>query len=179
VADPEPFLLRTETPADRAGIDRVLRRAFGGSNAAILVERLRAEGGYDPGLSWVACEERPAPRIVGHVLFSPIAIVRGGPPAPALALAPLGVAPDRQRRGVGTALVRRGLAEARRRGHAIVLVLGDPGYYSRFGFRLAVRWRIRPPRSSWTGAFQALGLHPGALETARGEARYPAAFDEV
>jgi putative acetyltransferase len=170
------WTVRREEAGDADGIDRALRRAFGGDNAANLVRRLRSEGGYDPVLSWVAVE---GGHVLAHVLFSPIAIVGGDAPAPALALGPLGVMPDAQRQGVGTAIVRAGLEACREAAHAIVLVLGDPAYYGRFGFRLGSEVRIDPPDANWAPAFLALGLTPNALSTVRGTARYPAAFDDV
>lgn len=174
-----PWVVRSEEPRDAEGIDRVHRRAFEGDNAADLVRTLRAEGGYEPDLSLVAVSTGPSPRVLGHVLFSPIAIVRGDAPAPALALGPLGVMPDSQRQGIGSALVRAGLDACRAAGHGIVLVLGDPAYYGRFGFGLAGDVRIRPPDPDWSGAFQVLGLTARALEGVRGVVRYPPAWDDV
>ena len=83
------------------------------------------------------------------------------------------------RQGLGSALVRAGLEACRKAGYGIVLVLGDPGYYSRFGFLPASGARIEPPRPEWAGAFQVLALIPGALDVVRGIARYPEAFDDV
>ena len=171
--------VRPEGPGDAEGIDLALRRAFRGDNAADLVRRLRDEGGYDPGLSWVAVDVGPGGRILGHVLFSPIAVVRGAAPAPALALAPLGVLQDHQRMGIGSALVLRGLDACREHGFGIVLVLGDPGYYARFGFKRASTVGIEPPYAAWADAFQVLGLTPGALDHVRGVARYPDTFSDV
>lgn len=179
MASEPDWIVRAETPADAEGIDRVLRRAFDGNNAADLVRVLRADGGYEPELSILAVSDDPEQRVLGHVLFSPMAIVQGEAPAPAIALGPLGVLPTHQRRGVGRSLVRAGLDACRAAGHGIVLVLGDPGYYSRFGFRPAAEARIDPPHADWAGAYQVLGLMPGALEGVRGVARYPKAWDDV
>ena len=173
------WIVRSEEPQDAEGIDRALRRAFDGANAADLVRVLRAERGYDPALSMVAVSDDDEARVIGHVLFSPIAIVQGEAPAPALALGPLGVLPDHQHRGVGRALVEAGLAACREAGHRIVLVLGDPGYYERFGFVPASRHRIRPPHANWTDAYQVLGLEEHSLDGVRGLARYPAAWEDV
>ncbi len=176
---PYTWTVRAEQPGDEAGIDALHRRAFGGENAANLVRILRAEGAYDPALSLLAYEETPATRIVGHVLFSPVVIVQGGAPHPAMALGPLGVIPDRQQRGIGRALVRAGLAACRERELAIVLVVGDPGYYARFGFTRAVDAHIEAPHASWTEAYQVLEVLPGALRKTRGRARYPAAWADA
>lgn len=173
------WTVRSEEPQDAEGIDRALRRAFDGANAADLVRVLRTAGGYDPRLSLVAVSDEEPGRVLGHVLFSPIAIVQGEAPAPAIALGPLGVLPDQQRRGIGRALVEAGLHACREAGHRIVLVLGDPGYYGHFGFVLASRHRIRAPHANWTDAYQVLGLDAHALEGVRGVARYPAAWDDV
>ena len=173
------WIVRSERPEDASGIDRVLRRAFDGDNAADLVTVLRRDGGYDPGLSIVATSDDAEGRVLAHVLFSPIAIVQGDFPAPALALGPLGVLPERQRQGLGSAVVRAGLDACRDAGHGIVLVLGDPAYYGRFGFVLASELDIRPPHANWAGAYQVLGLTNAALDGVRGLARYPSAWDDV
>lgn len=178
--DAQPtWTIRPEEAGDAAGIEALHRRAFGGDNAANLVRTLREQGGYDPALSLVACETTPAPRIIGHVLFSPIAIVRGDAPTPAMALGPLGIMPDRQQQGIGTALVNAGLALCRERELAIVLVLGDPAYYARFGFKPAEGARIEAPHAGWGESYQVLELLPGALKETRGLARYPAAWEDA
>ncbi len=174
-----PWQIRPEQPGDEDGIDLVLRRAFSGSNAADLVRTLRRERGYDPDLSLVAVEQAGGDLIVGHVLFSPMAIVHGDAPCPAMALGPLGVMPDRQRQGIGRTLVEAGLAACRDRGLAIVLVLGDPAYYGSLGFEPAAAARIEPPHAGWSEAYQVIELLPGALRETRGVARYPAAWDDV
>ncbi|MDJ0520685.1 MAG: N-acetyltransferase [Planctomycetota bacterium] len=173
MGEQQTWTIRSEQPGDAGGIDEMLRRAFDGDNAANLVRILREEGGYDPALSFVACESDDHGRIVGHVLFSPVAIVHGDAPSPAMALGPLGVMPDRQREGIGRALVNAGLDACRTRGLAIVLVLGDPGYYARFGFTPADEARIEAPHPGWGESYQVLELLPGALKETRGRARYP------
>jgi putative acetyltransferase len=96
---------------------------------------------------------------------------------PAAALAPLAVAPARQRRGIGSALVRRGLDVCRERGRAAVIVLGHPSYYPRFGFSAALARGFRAPYAG--EAFMALELTPGALAAGAGDVRYPKAFELV
>jgi putative acetyltransferase len=85
------------------------------------------------------------------------------------------VIPLHQKQGIGSALVREGLRLCRARGHRVVIVLGHPGFYPRFGFsaRLAL-----PLRSSYSGpSFMALELVPGALDGVEGEVRYPPPFE--
>ncbi|HUF56733.1 MAG TPA: N-acetyltransferase [Thermohalobaculum sp.] len=116
--------VRAESPGDLPAVGRVLEAAFGQPDEAELVERLRADG--DAALSLVAVADGA---VAGHVLFSPMSA-----PFPALALAPVAVLPERQGRGIGSALIREGLARAEARGWRGVFVLGEPAYYRRFGF---------------------------------------------
>ena len=120
-------IIRAERPGDAAAIRAVLLAAFGRSGEADLVERLRADG--DVALSLVA---EAAGGIVGHILFTPLTA-----PFRALGLGPLAVAPAWQGRGIGSALSRAGLDSVRGDGWQGVFVLGDPVYYTRFGFRVA------------------------------------------
>ncbi len=117
--------IRDETGADHAAVGRLHRLAFGGDAEARLVDALRRSGAAV--LSLVA--ECGGGAVVGHVLLSRLV----SPPG-SLALAPLAVLPERQRRGVGSALVRAALARAREGGWAAAFVVGDPAYYGRFGF---------------------------------------------
>jgi putative acetyltransferase len=161
--------VRGERPGDHAAIHEVNRLAFGGDDEARLVDALRAGGHVR--LSLVA---EDAGRVVGHVLFSDLPIESRQGTVPALALAPLAVLPARQRQGVGSLLVREGLRACARQGHRIVVVLGHPGYYPRFGFSAAL---ARPLKSPFSGeAWMALELVPGALAGVAGEVRYPPPF---
>lgn len=118
------MLIRAATPQDFDAIGELVSAAFGRRAEADLADRLRLNG--DVVLELIADDVGP---IVGHVMFS-----RMTAPFPALGLAPLAVAARSRRRGVATALVRRGLEEAERSGWRGVFVLGNPGYYQRFGF---------------------------------------------
>jgi putative acetyltransferase len=163
------MLLRLETAADHSAVRRVHSLAFGQESEERLVDALRA-GGW-ARLALVAEE---GGLVVGHVLYSDLAIHTAHGVTSALALAPLAVLPERQGQGVGSALVRESLRMLRERGHRIVIVLGHPGYYPRFGFspELAL-----PLASEYAGpSFMALELAPGALRGVRGDVRYPAPF---
>jgi putative acetyltransferase len=164
--------VRTETPDDAYAVARVIAQAFeGGDEAPVaevdLVEALRHDRAWLPALSLVAVIDR---EVVGHVLGSRVLV--GG--APAVALAPVSVLPAHQRRGVGAALVERLLAEARGAGETLVVVLGDPRYYSRFGFRAAADVGIIGPYTGET--FQALPL---AADAPVGDAVYAPPFFAV
>ena len=168
----ETLLIRPETPDDYAAIREINRQAFGQDDEAILVDALR-EQGY-ARLSLVAVDQGLP---VGHILFSDLPIVTPERTVPALSLAPLAVIPSHQRRGIGSALVRRGLEACAEHGHAIVIVLGHPEFYPRFGFSADL---ARPLRSPFSGdAFMALELVPGALDGVVGEVCYPPPFGIV
>ena len=130
-ATPADLVVRAATPADLAGIVAVVRKAFGHGLEARLVERLEAEGRVAAAV--VAVSER---RIVGHALLSRLFLTAPGRPAlPALALAPVAVAPECQSRGIGSLIVSACLRLA---DPALpVFVIGNPAFYGRFGFEPA------------------------------------------
>ncbi len=159
--------IRTEDAADRETIGQINRLAFGQDDEGRLVDALR-EGGF-MRLSLVAEVDGQA---MGHILFSAIRIVDGGEIVNALA-----VAPERQRQGVGSALVRAGLDRCRNDGHRIVIVVGHPGFYPRFGFSPKLAERLQ---SEYAGdAFMALEFVPGALDGVTGEVRYSPPFAQL
>lgn len=167
-----PFSFRPETPADRDAIRQVNQDAFGGDEEARLVDALR-EGGY-VRLSLAAEAEG---RIVGHIVFSELAILTDDGAVAALALAPMAVLPELQRRGIGSELVRRGLDACGQQGHRIVIVLGHPEFYPRFGFSSDL---ARPLQAPYSGpAWMALELTPGALEGIAGRVVYPPPFQNL
>ena len=93
------------------------------------------------------------------------------------ALAPMAVVPELQRRGIGSALVREGLRTCVERGHRIVVVVGHPDFYPRFGFSAGLAGRLKSPFSG--PACMALELVPDAMESVEGEVVYPPPFGEL
>jgi putative acetyltransferase len=171
-AEADPFSIREETPADLDAVRAVNRAAFGRDVEAGLVARLREAGDVLFGL--VAIDTG---RVVGHILFSRLPIETADGIIRGAALAPLAVMPERQGRGIGSALVRRGLELCRERGLPAVVVLGDPVYYCRFGFRAKTAAGLQTP---WSGPYlMAIELVTGALGDGQGVAHYPAAFAEL
>src|SRR5262249_3612824 len=172
----EPVLIRREAELDRADIHTVTAAAFNGPGAADppaeapLVDELRASPACLRRVSLVAVGD--AWDVIGHVVCT-----RGHVgPAPVLALGPLSVRPDRQRRGVGSALMHAVLGAADALGEPLVALLGSPAYHSRFGFRLSGSYRIVPPRPERQPHFPVRALtryHPGL----RGPSASPEPFE--
>jgi putative acetyltransferase len=162
-------IIRDEIPSDRAMIRRVNEAAFGGIEEADLVEALHTEGTVL--LSCVADRES---EIVGHALFSRMWIETPTDAIAAVALAPMAVLPEYQRQGIGTRLIPHGLNVLGSRGERIVIVIGHPGYYPRFGFSAALTRSLESPFQP--EAFMALELRSGALDGVNGRVRYPRAF---
>ena len=129
-----------------------------------------------PNLSLVAIEDD---RLVGHILFSEIAIATSQGEITALALAPLAVLPQFQNRGIGSQLVREGLKQCQFLGYRIVIVLGHPNFYTRFGFAPAINKGLRSPFPVPDEAFMVLELVPGALTGISGMVQYSSPFDCV
>jgi putative acetyltransferase len=163
------LIVRSEGPRDLPVIRSINENGFGRPDEAELVERLRTEGVVL--ISLVAEVER---RALGHILFSRMWIDTTAGAVPAVALAPMAVLPEYQRRGVGQLLVRRGLDRLHSLGEQIVIVLGHPGYYPRFGFSVEKARGLKSPFPP--EAFMALELVPGALTGVQGKVRYAAAF---
>jgi putative acetyltransferase len=166
---PFPVEIRLETPKDYEAIREVNRRAFPTDREARLVDKLREDGVVIASL--VAFQGE---RLVGHIVFSKVTIETASGGLPAAALAPMAVVPELQRQGIGSALVEKGLEACRERGERIVIVLGEPAYYTRFGFSTEL---ARPLESPYPAEYlMALEVRPGALDGVRGYVRYPEAF---
>ena len=159
-------MIRYARADDRSAIAEVSTLAFGQPDEARLIERLRADG--DVLFELVSEVEG---RIVGHILFSRLWADRYEMFA---ALAPMAVHPDRQRSGLGSALVRAGLDSAREFGAHGVLVLGHPAYYPRFGFAAETAAKVSAPYAG-SKAFMAIALEDGAFDAPLSVA-YPDAF---
>jgi putative acetyltransferase len=164
--------IRAETPEDAVQVRRINELAFGQPAEADLVDRLRQA--CADSLSLVAEDEG----VVGHILFTPVVIESGERRVIGMGLAPMAVLPDRQRQGIGSRLVTRGLDLLRDRRCPFVVVVGHPEYYPRFGFAPASRLGLA---SQWEGipdeAFLAIILDPGAMAGVSGVARYRDEFD--
>lgn len=164
------MLIRPEIAADHSAVRAINTAAFGCAAEAQLVDRLRVEA--SPVVSLVAENNG---RVVGHILFSPVNIAER-PGLKAMGLAPMAVAPELQRGGIGSALVHAGVEACRALGAELVVVLGHPSYYPRFGFAPAARLGLASEFDAPGAAFMALPLRPDGELDAAGTVRYHAAF---
>ena len=151
----EQIVIRQETPADYRAVFDLVSRAFGNAEHAdgdepYLVGRLRKSGAVIEELSLVAEVDG---QIAGHILFTE---VRAGDTVQ-LALAPLSVLPVRQNRGIGSLLVNAGHERGKLLGYDYSIVLGNPGYYSRFGYFPAGQVGLKAPFPVPDGGFM---VHP-------------------
>lgn len=170
------MLIRREIPSDDRVIHGIHNAAFAPDSGptapeAVLVDRLRAAGDTIPGLSLVA---EVSGAVVGHVLGSHAHIDEH----PSLGLGPLGVLSAHQQQGVGTALMHAVLAAADAMDFPEAVLLGDPVYYHRFGFRLAQPLGILPPKPEWAEHFQVRMLTSWTNDR-QGVFHYASAFDDV
>jgi predicted N-acetyltransferase YhbS len=167
-------IVRLERPDDRVAASEVERAAFAGQEEAEIVERVRDE----PGSFALVAED--AGTVVGHVQLSRAWVG----PDPVLALGPIGVLPERQGGGIGAALVRSAIDEARRRGEIAVILLGSPVYYRKLGFRAASGRGLRNPFAGTTedGSrieeedFQIAVIDETRASTLAGDVRWHPAF---
>lgn len=168
------IVVRKESPQDYGAVRRVNELAFEQPDEANLVDALR--GGAQPQLSLVAVADG---QVIGHIFFSPVVIKSGNSELTAVALAPMGVLPEYQRRGIGSELVNQGLIECRQLGIAAMVVIGHPDYYPRFGFSPARAQGLQCEYEVPDEAFMVLELTPGALRGRGGLVVFPPEFANV
>ena len=168
------LIIRRETPEDVDSIRYVNEQAFGQENESVLVEKLRNHGVLS--ISLVAVRDG---EIVGHIAFSPVKVESEGLSFEAIALAPMAVLPEYQRKGIGSQMVRAGLEECRRLGYEIAVLVGHPDYYPRFGFIPAkpagIDCEFEVPEEAW----MILELREGTLAGRRGRVRFRPEFMEA
>lgn len=160
--------IRPETEADHEAVDAVVRAAFGRADEADLVKALRADGLLS--MSLVAEFDG---KIVGHLAMSPVSV--GGEAGSGWGLAPMSVDPAYQRRGVGMVLATAALERCAEQSVGFVVVLGDPVYYSRFGFEPASRHGLSYDDDAGE-AFRVIEFEPGSIPATGGRVEYAPPF---
>jgi putative acetyltransferase len=165
-------MIRKESPEDYTAVRRVNELAFGQPDEAVIVDKLR--GVVQPLISLVAVLEG---KVVGHILFSPVSIEAEGSAFSAFGLGPMAVLPGFQRQGTGSQLVRRGLEECGRLGKNVVVVIGHPEFYPRFGFSSAKAKGLQYEYEVPDEAFMVAELTPGALRGRAGVVKFRPEFD--
>lgn len=172
------LILRNETSADYRVVEELTREAFWNVNVPgcdehYLMHILRDSADFIPALDIVALSGN---RVVGNIAYTRSAVLRGDAVAcETVTFGPLSVLPQFQRQGVGGALIRHTLALAGKMGFGAVVILGDPAYYSRFGFEAAEKYGIMF-ENKFAAALQVYELRPGALESVSGVFRDSPAF---
>jgi putative acetyltransferase len=161
--------IRKETEKDYSSVRKVNESAFETNEEADLVDNLRKNLNYIPELSLVAEDNGEA---VGHILFTPLTIINSEVDHKLLALAPMAVLPKYQKKGIGSALIKAGFEKAQELGYKVIIVLGHPDYYPRFGFIPAEQFDIHPPLEEWKEAFFAIKLEKGSLKNISGTVSY-------
>jgi putative acetyltransferase len=162
--------------ADAEAVRQVHLRAFvGREDEAHLVESLHASDAAPVSLVAVVGSSGG---VIGHVLFSPVKLDNGGSNIRVVGLAPVGVLPGYQGRGVGSHLIRAGLKACREAAYDAVVLLGEPGYYSRFGFERASAHGLGNEYGV-DDYFMVMELRSGALAGSGGTVRYRPEFGQL
>jgi putative acetyltransferase len=111
-------------------------------------------------------------------MFSPVSLA-GHAGLKIMGIGPMAVAPEHQRKGIGSALVRADLERCKQLGFGVIILLGPPGYYPRFGFLPSIRFGIGCEYQAPEEVFMVMELPPGYLRNATGTIKYHAAFSKV
>jgi putative hydrolase of the HAD superfamily len=167
------LILREEQPEDLEAVCRVEKEAFKGEAEANLVDLVRQRG--KASLSMVAVLDGV---IVGHILFTPVTAAGGRDRKKGAGLGPVAVLPEFHGKGIGSRLIRAGLERMRQQGTPYVVLLGDPAYYYRFGFKAGRDCGLTSEYGDGK-AFQVLELVPGGLRGIKGLVRYLPEFSET
>ncbi|MBN1882882.1 MAG: N-acetyltransferase [Deltaproteobacteria bacterium] len=166
--------IRREEESDRKEVYFLTEQAFRSDEEPRLVDRIRESDDFIHELSLVAIDDDT---LVGHIIFSVMTIQTEGEDIPALCLGPVSVVPEYQRRGIGSKLVRHGLAECQRLGYHIIVLVGHPEYYPRFGFRPANERGLSVDGDIPPDAFMVYEGISGALDGVTGKVVFSPAFD--
>lgn len=174
--------IRLERPEEYRAVEELTKKAFWnvhapGCDEHYLVHILRDDASFVPELDFVALVNG---QLVGNIMYSMGYVeAADGKRHDLLLFGPLSVLPEYQRKGVGTALMRHSAEAARKLGYKVVMIYGDPDYYSRVGFRAASDFGIMAPDGEPSAALQAWELEPGALAGISGKFHEAAVYETI
>ncbi len=175
------ILIRQELTEDYNTTEEMVKRAFlneeySDKKEHVLVNRIRKSDAFIPELSLVALNQDKD--IVGHILLSKVKIIDDDNTVDSLALAPVSVAPEYQKKGIGSQLIHAALKNAKELSYRSVIVLGHKDYYPKFGFKPASLWNIQAPFEVPDEVFMVLELTENSLKNVQGIVHYSTAFSE-
>ncbi len=167
--------IRPETKIDQDAIREVNEQAFGRPFEANVVDKVRQSANFVPELSLVAEREG---QIIGHILFSELTIVGESQAWTVLALGPIAVVPEFQKQGIGGQMIQAGFERAAMLSYGVVVLIGHPTYYPRFGFVPGSQFGLKCAIPVPDDVFMAYLLRPDGLDGIQGTVVFPPAFDE-
>jgi len=167
--------IRGEAPGDIGAIHSVNLSAFPQPAEAFLVDKLREH----KALRYSLVAEMSNGKLVGHLAISPVTIIADAQIYNGLGLGPMAVHPDFQNQGIGSRLVRHWFSECASPEDQVLVVLGHPRFYPRFGFKPAYQYGIRCEYDVPDDTFMVAPLAPGALDRIKGLVKYHSAFADV
>lgn len=175
------IIIRQELTDEYNKTEEVVKNAFlneeySDKKEHFLVNRIRKSDAFIPQLSLVAVNKENI--LVGHILLSKITIRDDDKYVDSLALAPVSVIPEQQKKGIGGQLIHHALKKAKEIGYHSVIVLGHKDYYPKFGFKQAHLWNIHAPFEVPEEVFMALELTENSLDNVQGVVQYSKAFSE-
>jgi len=173
------IVIRPERPGDYRETEIITREAFcdiykPGCDEHLVAHKLRETAAFVRELDLVACEGE---RIVGNIMYTKARVIGpGGEAREVLCLGPISVLPEHQGQGIGGRLIEESVARAREMGFAGVFLMGNPAYYSKFGFRKAEGFDVRTSDGKSYDYFMGLELAPGRLKGVSGNFFYDESF---
>lgn len=168
------MIIRKEQPSDIEQIWHINAEAFDTDTEANLVNTLR-----NTGCPYISLVAEADDKIVGHILFTAVELSDNENNLKIMGLAPMAVLNQYQNRGIGSQLVKAGVEHCRALAYDVIVVLGHPNYYPKFGFVPSVSYGIRSEYDVPDDVFMILELTAGALKNHKGIIRYHEAFNNV
>ncbi|NLY46662.1 MAG: N-acetyltransferase [Tissierella sp.] len=169
------MIIRTESKSDYNQVFKVNYEAFRNrEDEPKLVEKIRNSEKFIPELSIVAEENN---QILGHILLSKADVIEEDINHEVIVLAPIAVKPEFQNKGIGSLLIQEGLKRCKNLGYGLVLLIGHPTYYPKFGFKPARQYGLELKQFNVTDeVFMVCEVIKGELDRIKGELRYPETF---